>query len=209
MKRSGIIFIVSAPSGAGKTSLLRKVMTLMTGLRDSISYTTRPRRPDEREDVDYHFIDDGLFRQRMSAGFFAESALVHGHRYGTGRDDLRAIIDRGDDVVMDIDVQGAIQIKGAFPEAVTLFVLPPSMVELEQRLRRRGTEAAASVQRRLGGARMEIGSASRYDYMVVNDDLSQAAAAVCSIIDAERHRTSRQDVDQTVREILSAPCREA
>lgn len=204
MKRSGVIYIVSAPSGAGKTSLLRKVLSLMTGLRDSISYTTRPRRPEERDGVDYHFIDDDLFRRRVGTGFFAENAMVHGHRYGTAREDLKAIIERGDDVVMDIDVQGAIQIKGAFPEAVTLFVLPPSINELERRLRRRGTEEEASVQRRLGAARMEIGSASRYDFLVINDDLDRAAAAVCSIIEAERHRTSRQDLDGTIREILSS-----
>jgi guanylate kinase len=204
LKRSGVIYIVSAPSGAGKTSLLRKVLSLMTGLRDSISYTTRPRRPEERDGVDYHFIDDDLFRRRVGTGFFAENAMVHGHRYGTAREDLKAIIERGDDVVMDIDVQGAIQIKGAFPEAVTLFVLPPSINELERRLRRRGTEEEASVQRRLGAARMEIGSASRYDFLVINDDLDRAAAAVCSIIEAERHRTSRQDLDGTIREILSS-----
>ncbi len=201
MVKHGIIFIISAPSGAGKTTLLRTLRERLGGLEDSVSYTTRPPRPNERDGVAYHFLDEKTFRERIAGGFFAEWASVHDRLYGTSREDLQAIIDRGQDAVMDIDVQGARQLKRAFPTAVTVFVIPPSLRELEGRLRQRGTEDEAAVRRRLEAAREELAAISEYEYLIVNDRLATAAAELDAIIMAERLKLSRRDPAQVLERI--------
>jgi guanylate kinase len=202
MTRQGIIFIISSPSGGGKTTLLTRVRKRAGELKVSISYTTRAMRPGEKDGADYHFIGHDLFRRRIEDGFFAEWAEVHGHHYGTSRDDLKAIMDAGQDAIMDIDVQGARLLKTAFPEAVTVFILPPSLAELERRLNGRGTESGEVVRRRLENARRELLALDRYDYLVVNRDIEESAGLLLAIISAERQRTGRYDLDALRRSIL-------
>jgi guanylate kinase len=194
MKRRGAIFILSSPSGCGKSTLLAMARERLSGLTDSVSYTTRPPRPGEANGVHYHFVDAGTFRRRTEEGFFAEWARVHDQWYGTSRVDLEAILARGDDAVMDIDIQGARQLKKAFAEAVGIFILPPARRELELRLRGRGTEDEGAICRRLDVASVELEAAPEYDYVVVNDDLERAAGDLEAIITAERLRVSRLDL---------------
>jgi guanylate kinase len=191
--RRGIIFILSAPSGAGKTTLLRTVRERLGGLDDSVSYTTRPPRAGEQDGVDYHFLDEAAFRERVDRGFFAEWARVHRHLYGTSREDLQRIIERGQDAIMDIDIQGARQMKRAFPDAVTIFVIPPALGELEARLRRRGTEGEEAVRLRLETAERELEALPEYEYLIINDHLAKAAAELDAIIMAERLKARRRD----------------
>jgi guanylate kinase len=205
MNRQGIIFIVSSPSGGGKTTLLRLVKAKTSGLVDSVSYTTRPMRPGEQDGVDYRFIDQDAFLERSSRGFFAEWAKVHRGYYGTSRQDLEAIIAGGDDAIMDIDVQGARQLKAVFPDAVTIFILPPTLEELERRLRGRGTEDEVTLRRRLEAASREMEALRGYDYLVVNHDLARSAEELLAIITAERCRTRRFDPDQVLRDAGVAP----
>jgi guanylate kinase len=192
--RRGIVFIVSSPSGGGKTTLLRRICAHLDDLVDSVSYTTRPMRTGEADGVDYRFLDEAGFDARVEAGFFAEWAVVHGHRYGTSRGDLEDIVGRGLDAVMDIDVQGARQLKGVIAEAVTVFILPPSLTELERRLRARGTESDESLGRRIDAAAREMQSLDFYEYLVVNDELDDAARRLEAIFVAERQRTRRYDM---------------
>ncbi len=201
MKRKGIIFILSSPSGGGKTTLLRLVLEKVAGLADSVSYTSRPKRPGERNGIDYHFLEEKDFRTRIGKGFFAEWASVHGHYYGTSREDLSAILERGLDAVMDIDVQGAASLRESFPDCVTLFILPPTMAELEARLRRRGTEDDESIRQRLETATREMEALGRYDYLVINRDLLESQAQIEAIIVAERQKAARHDAGEVLLEI--------
>jgi len=183
--------VVAAPSGAGKTSLARALLESRDDLAFSISATTRERRPHEREGVDYHFLDDEEFDAMLAAGEFVESALVHGARYGTTRAAIQAAVDAGRVVVLDIDIQGARAIRERFPDAVLVFVLPPSGQELANRLAGRGSEARAERRRRLVNARAELPSAPSFDYVVVNDDFDAGVAALSAIVDAEMRRVDR------------------
>jgi guanylate kinase len=189
--REGILFILSAPSGAGKTTLSRQILEREPTLLLSISYTTRTPRPGERDGYDYHFIDETRFAQLRAAAAFAEWAQVHDYLYGTARAPLDEAIAGGQDILLDIDVQGARQLKVTYPEAVSIFVLPPSWAELEQRLHARGTDNAAVIARRLQRAREETQSLGSYDYWIVNDSLPHAADTLWAIIRAERARVSR------------------
>lgn len=205
LRRKGIIFILSSPSGGGKTTLLRLVEDRLEGLADSISYTTRLRRASEHDGVDYHFLQREEFERRIAEGFFAEWARVHDHYYGTGRADLTAIIEGGSDAIMDIDVQGARQLKSIFPEAVTIFIIPPTLRELEKRLRRRATETDEAIALRLETARREMQALPEYDYFIVNKDLKESTAQLEAVIVAERRRTFRQPVAELMGEILAPP----
>jgi len=203
--RRGIPFIISAPSGAGKTTLSRQLLDLVPDLRLSISYTTRAPRPGEVEGRDYHFISEDHFARLRAADAFAEWAQVHDFFYGTARAPLDEAVAHGQDVLLDIDVQGARQLKARYAEAVSIFILPPSWQELEGRLRRRGTEGAEAIARRLQHAREETGALSTYDYWLVNDQVARAVALLQAIVAAERARVSRLRNVQTALAVLSPP----
>ena len=200
--RRGLLFIVSAPSGTGKTTLVERLVREMPGLMRSRSYTSRPPRPGEQDGVDYNFIDAERFASMDAAGNFLECAEVFGQRYGTGAADTEQLLQAGRDVVLVIDVQGAQRVSERGVEAVSIFVLPPSYRELEQRLDRRGAADPAEVRRRLAAARREVAASSRYDYLVVNDDIDRCVARLRSIVVAERSRTAV--ADDTVAGIVAA-----
>ena len=189
--RGGLI-VVSAPSGAGKSSLIERVLTRIPGLQYSVSYTTREARGPERNGVDYHFVSEDVFLAMRGRGEFIESARVHGHLYGTRASAIEAEMAAGCDVILDIDVQGAEQIREKMREAVTVFVLPPSQQVLVARLSRRNLNTAADLARRLVNASNEVGKFEEFDYVIINDDLEPASAALESIILAERNRPPRQ-----------------
>jgi len=183
--------VISAPSGTGKTTITRRLLELRPDVGYSVSATTRLPRLGEADGVSYHFMTVQTFAAAVSDGAFAEYATVHGNMYGTLRREVKRVLDSGRHVVMDIDVQGAAQFATAFPDAVRIFVLPPSGETLLNRLRGRGTEDAATVARRLRDALSELQEVERYEYVVVNDDLERAVAEVSSIIDAESARRER------------------
>lgn len=190
----GLLLILSAPSGAGKTTLAHRLLGGEAGAHFSVSYTTRAPRGKERDGVDYHFVDEPSFRRMIERDELLEWAQVHGNLYGSHRstvDEAHA----GRLVVFDIDVQGGNMIQRTLPEAVSVFILPPSMSELERRLRERQTDAEDVIRKRLEVARheMEAGLAS-YDYVIVNDELEQALEDLRAIVRAERHRRGRQDL---------------
>ena len=191
MKDKGILFVLSAPSGAGKTSISRELLARQPGLCQSVSFTTRPMRSGEQEGVDYHFVSPARFEQMVHEGAFAEWAEVHGNRYGTARATLQRAAAEGRDVLLDIDVQGAAQLRASGLEGVFIFILPPSMAELRQRLAGRNTDSAEVIERRLHNAVSEIRAAVHFDYIVVNDDLDRAVATVQAILLAEAARKQR------------------
>jgi len=197
MSASGNLLIVSAPSGAGKTTLVKALIARDPQVVYSVSCTTRAPRAGERDGVDYLFVDDSEFRRRIDAGEFLEHAEVHGHRYGTLRSWIAAQLRADHDVVLDIDTQGAAQVRALMPEAVSIFILPPSLAELESRLRARGTDADAVIERRLAAARAEIGHVGEYDYVIVNKDLDAAIADLAAVVRASRLRHARQSVRHT------------
>ena len=188
MPRRCLIFILSAPSGAGKTTVLRKVLERRPELVYSISATTRPPRPGEEEGKDYFFTSAAEFRRGVEEGAFAEWAEVHGHCYGTPEACVQGQTSAGKDLILDIDVQGAIQLKKRHPEAVLIFLLPPSFQELERRLRGRKTESDEAVQKRLEVAKKELCLQDAYDHVIVNDELERAAEDVETVIDQEKAR---------------------
>jgi len=189
---AGIPLVISAPSGAGKSTLVRELRRRVEGLGFSVSHTTRPPRAGETDGVEYHFVDRPAFEAMIGRGAFAEWAEVHGNLYGTSLGALQERLSQGVDVILDIDVQGALQLAEEVPEAVLVFVLPPSWAELRRRLQGRGSDEAAVVDRRLANARGELEEALRYDYLVVNDHLDRAADELCSIVWAERCRAGRR-----------------
>ncbi len=195
--------ILSAPSGGGKTTIARHLLELRADVGYSVSCTTRAPRPREVDGKDYYFLSRDEFVRRRLAGDFAESAEVHGNLYGTLRSEISRVLGSGRHVIMDIDVQGARQIRDAFPASVTVFVLPPSGEVLLERLRKRKTESPQQLVSRLNSALHELRAVEEYEYVVVNDDLDQAVLRVGAIIDAEvvsRERVSglRQQVEQLI-----------
>ena len=191
IRRRGTLFVVSAPSGAGKTTLCREVRQRAPDLAYSVSVTTRAPRPGEIDGADFDFVTEPAFRELLAQGGFAEWATVHGHLYGTRASVLDRALSDGTDILLDIDTQGAAQLRQRYPEAVLIFIVAPSMQELEQRLRERRSDAEADMARRLGRAREEIALWRRYDYLVVNRDLKEAVKQLAAIIHAERCRTTR------------------
>ena len=189
----GSLFVVSAPSGAGKTTLCRRILSNPNDLAYSVSYTTRSPRAGEKDGLDYHFVSRETFREMIDRGAFLEWAEVFGRFYGTGRDWVASRLDEGLDVLVDIDVEGARQIKNNFPAAVLVFVLPPTMAELDRRLRDRGTETEQDLETRLNHAAKEIEARDMYDYLVVNDRLEQAEADLRALIRAQRLRMDRAE----------------
>ena len=194
MSNKPLLLILSAPSGTGKTTLARRLVTANPGAIFSVSYTTRAPRGAEREGVDYHFVSGAKFEQMIAAGDFVEWAHVHGHHYGTPKKVIEEAAARGALALFDIDVQGGETIKKQHPEAVRALVLPPSLAELERRLRARSTDDDATVRRRLHAARIEIRLArsAGYEYWVVNDDLDRAYGDMEAIVRAESCRAGRR-----------------
>jgi guanylate kinase len=188
----GDLFVVSGPSGAGKSTLVRGLLATVAGLDFSVSYTTRPPRPNERAGVDYHFVDHAEFDRMERAGEFMEWARVHDHRYGTSSRLVRQSREAGHDVLLDLDTQGARSVRSLHAGAVLVFVLPPGRRELVDRLRGRRLETSEEVDRRLRKALGEIEQADCYDYLVVNDDIDRALSTLQAIVAARRARAARQ-----------------
>lgn len=189
---SGHLFIVSAPSGAGKTTLVRLLLEKDPGIRVSISSTTRPPRTGENDGREYHFVDVQYFLEMVSRGDFLEWAEVHGNYYGTSRHWIEAEMSAGRDVLLEIDWQGAQQVRKAFPAAIGIFILPPSLEELKSRLSGRGTDSAETIARRIAAARDEMRHVDEFDYVIINDDLQQALGNLRSIVSATRLQYTTQ-----------------
>ena len=192
-KDRGTLFVLSGPSGVGKGALRAAALRDIEGLTYSVSCTTRSPRPGDREGVDYRFVSDEDFSRMVEQGLFLEYARVHGGpRYGTLREDVERELDAGRDVLLEIDVQGALQVRSLLPDAVSIFVLPPSEEELERRLRGRGTETEAELRARLKSAGQELREAGKYDLILVNDDLNRASAELKKMIMDFREGRSRK-----------------
>ena len=188
---AGGLLVVSAPSGAGKTTLCRRLLQALPGLVFSVSHTTRAPRASERPGVDYHFVTRDEFESRRGAGEFLEWAVVGGELYGTSSRQVEEVLRQGSDVLLDVDTQGAMAVRRLRPEAVLIFVLPPGPEALRARLLARGSETEESLERRLRLAAAEVARAGEYDYQVINDDLDAAFERLRSIVEAARCRTSR------------------
>jgi len=199
------LFIVSAPSGAGKTSLVKALLESTPDLVVSVSHTTRAMRPGERDGVDYHFVDVDTFRGMVEAGAFLEHAQVFDNYYGTSQAAVEAELDRGRDVILEIDWQGARQVRHLMPGAVGVFVVPPSRQALEQRLRGRGQDSDEIIARRMRDAQSEASHYGEYDYFVVNDDFDAALKQLWAVIEARRLRLSAQSArhERLLRDLLS------
>jgi guanylate kinase len=187
----GSVIVVSAPSGAGKTTVVTRVLNELDGLRFSVSHTTRAPRPGEKDGVEYHFIDVAAFERLRDTGQLLEWALNYGHYYGTGVAELEGARRDGVDLLLDLDVKGAAQVRNKIADSVTVFVLPPSYADLERRLRGRGQDDEASIRRRLDVAREELSFYHAYDYAVINDDLNSCVDSMKTIIRAARFRVGR------------------
>jgi guanylate kinase len=188
----GSLFIISAPSGAGKTSLVKAMLQSGVDLSLSVSYTTRSARSEEVEGRDYFFISREDFEERRRNDEFLESAQIYGNYYGTSKKWIIEALASGRDVLLEIDSQGARQVRRIFPQAITLFVLPPSLEVLESRLRSRAQDSVEVIERRLASAREEVGHVSEYDYVIINDRLDQALQDLKCIVQAERLKTAKQ-----------------
>lgn len=191
IRQKGMLLVISGPSGAGKGTLEQKLLLEDKSFRFSVSATTRARRSCETEGVHYYFLSDARFDELLKEDAFLEHAVVHGHRYGTLKSQVYESIARGENVLLDIDPQGARSVMEREKECVTVFILPPSYKELENRLHTRNTDDPAEIQRRLFNARGEIEQLSKYQYALVNDDLEQAYRQLVCIVNAEKHRTIR------------------
>ena len=182
----GKLFVITAPSGAGKSSLIKALLAAEPGLKLSTSYTTRPPRPGEQNGREYHFIDEPRFLAMRERGEFLENAEVHGNRYGTSKKVITETLARGQDLILEIDWQGAAQVRKLYPECVGIFILPPSMGELEKRLRARGQDAEVVIQRRLANAQAEMSHAHEFKYAIINKDFDTAKIELAEIIRRER-----------------------
>lgn len=193
----GLLLVLSAPSGAGKTTLAHRLVRALPEAVFSISATTRPPRGEEKDGLDYHFLSPWEFQEKIDQGQFVEWAEVFGYRYGTLHKTLQNALEQGQVAIFDIDVQGGSTIKSKYPGAVTVFIFPPSMQELERRLRGRETDSDEVIRKRLAAAREEMGRGhDTYDYLIVNDDLNRAFDDLLAVIRAERLRRTRVDVSR-------------
>jgi guanylate kinase len=197
-----VMLIVSSPSGAGKTTLCNRLRSEFVDLRFSVSHTTRKPRPTEVDGREYHFVDEPTFEQMVRAHAFAEWAQVHDHHYGTSIKEIEIARAAGEGIIFDIDFQGARQIRAHYPEAIGVFILPPSLEELERRLRGRGTEDEATTVRRLANAKREIAHYGLFDFVIVNDDIELAYGRLRSVVFAERCR--RRRLAQRCEQLLTA-----
>src|SRR5262245_8796054 len=201
MANRGKLFVIAAPSGAGKTSLVRALMERRPALRFSISYTTRKPRPTERPDHDYFFVGKTEFKRMVDAGEFLEHAQVFDNHYGTSRAQVEQILDQGQDVLLEIDWQGAQQIRRALPECRSIFVLPPSREALEQRLRNRATDSDEVIARRLRDSIADLSHWNEFDYIVVNDDFARATGELEAIVTGQGEHLRRDRAE--LRELLA------
>lgn len=184
------LFIISGPSAVGKGTIVDRIVQSGEKVHLSVSATTREPRKGEQEGVNYFFMTEDEFRSMIDAGGFLEYASVHGHFYGTPKGPVLEKLAEGCDVILEIDVQGAMQVKESYPDGIFIFILPPSLEELRKRINRRGTESGSDVELRMGKAETEMDYLKRYDYYVVNDDLEEAVDCVYAIMDAEHHSVS-------------------
>ncbi|REC95051.1 guanylate kinase [Kushneria indalinina] len=187
----GTLYIVSAPSGAGKTSLVRELIAATDDIGVSISHTTRQRRASETDGINYHFVDEPTFEAMIQRNEFFEHAWVFDRHYGTSRLEVEKRLARGEDVILEIDWQGARQVREQMPQAVSIFILPPSREALRERLSNRGQDDAATIDRRMRDAISEMSHFNEYDYLVINDDFATAAFEMKGLISAERLRMAR------------------
>jgi guanylate kinase len=201
---SGTLYIVAAPSGAGKTSLTRALLERESGIELSVSYTSRPPRPNEVDGVHYHFVSRAEFEAMVGRGEFFEHAIVHGDLKGTARAPVERTLARGRDVLLEIDWQGARQVRATLPGTVSIFILPPSRPELERRLRARASDSEQVIRRRLADARRDLEHAQEFDYIIVNDDFNAALGELCAIMDSRRQGrdSPRQQHAQLLAELL-------
>lgn len=194
MARKGILYVIAAPSGAGKTSLVNALLEENLGLQVSVSHTTRPKRSNETEGLSYHFTTEAEFQRMVAEGAFLEHAEVFGHYYGTSSAWVEEQLASGKDVLLEIDWQGAEQIRRVFPDCVDIFILPPSRAVLRERLEGRGQDAAEVIEGRLAKAREEMSYYASFRYLVVNDDFDRALQGLSSVVVAERLKAEPQEV---------------
>ncbi len=190
-KDRGIVITLSGPSGVGKGTVIGKVLEICPAMRHSVSVTTRPPRPGETDGVQYYFTDPGTFRDKLARGEILEHDIYCGNYYGTPKAPLIECIENGADIILDITVPGSLAVMENFPEAVSVFLLPPSFAELRRRLLGRGTESVDVQKKRLEKAVSEMSMASRFEYVLINDDLQRTAEAILAIAEAEKHRYAR------------------
>ena len=189
---SGNLFIITAASGAGKTSLVRKLLAADEQIKLSVSYTTRQPRPGEVNGEHYHFVDDATFLKMLGEGDFLESAHVHGARYGTSHSHVDEALASGNDLILEIDWQGAAQVRKLYPSAISIFILPPSMTALESRLRGRGQDSEEVITKRLAGARDEMSHVGEFDYVTINDKFEESLLDLAAIVRAQRLKCNAQ-----------------
>jgi guanylate kinase len=188
----GGVFVVAAPSGAGKSSLVRELLGRDDGLRLSVSHTTRPPRPGEEDGREYHFVSRARFEEMRLADEFLESAEVYGNGYATSSAWIRSQLQAGEDVILEIDWQGARQVRSLFPECVSIFILPPSLATLRERLEGRGTDSREVIERRLAAAREDLSHVDEFEYVIINADFFVAVEDLSAIVKAQRCRRPRQ-----------------
>jgi guanylate kinase len=195
VKSSGLLIVISGPSGAGKGTLCKELRDAMPELNYSVSVTTRAPRVGEKEGINYYYIDKTKFEEMIAENELLEWAKVYDNYYGTPKKQVMEYIEQGEDIVLEIDIQGAMNIKKQYPQGVFVFIVPPSIRELEERITKRGTESAESIKKRLSCASEELSYVTEYDYVVVNDSLTKAAEKLKAIIVAEKCRPQRKKLE--------------
>ncbi len=204
-QRQGLLFIISAPSGAGKTTLVRSLTATLSNINVSVSHTTRPQRAGESEGIDYYFIDDAKFQSMVESKRFLEHAQVFDYHYGTARSTVESSLNNGRDVILEIDWQGAQQVRSHITGTISIFIAPPSYDRLVQQLHKRAREDEQTIARRLQEAVEELSHYAEYDYLIINDDLEQAAADLCTIVTAARLRSDcrRPVLDDFIQSLIA------